>query len=425
MRTRKKRKVKPEGLRIPFQTDGSLAYSAPSNGSGPPNAKQIRTPAALYSDLPDEPPMDPELLRVVHGAWDELKKTGELTLQANRFLLVGDDGTVRAVMSSHKDDVTLSMFDPAGNLRLKIGVFAGGLPALDMYSSVEIGDVSVETQSVPANAADARCAPNINLTGGAAGKGNTNADDNQMAYANRKETARANGNRNGDGNQNTDAHGERNADGDYNADGKRSPDAEGIRNADAHRDHGPGGNATATGRASDGAGGTQTADAASDRHGDGGGAGNRNHDGNGSRNGDSSVDPVAQAIANGRKRNSVPRISLACVPGLPEDPASVPMLQLWDLTGHTQVTLAAEPGGASWLTFHENGGKLPVATFHSEWGVVRPRAGFPGWPPLEGSLSLQDLCEAEEVLRLIRIGSNARPERVLVALDLVYPGLAL
>jgi hypothetical protein len=278
--------------------------------AGPPNAKQVRTPASPYSDLPDEPPIDRELLRVVHRAWDELKKTGELTVRANRFLLVGDNGTVRAVMSSHKDDVMLSMYDAAGNLRLKIGVFAGGPSALDMYTA---GD----TAAAPVVATDA------NSRGGANGNGHDVR----------------NGNCNGGGSSN--------------------------------------------------------------------GSGNSN-------DGDVKI---------GRKKNSMPRISLACVPGQAGDSPPIPMLQLWDTTSHTQVALAAEPSGASWLVFHENGGEIPVATFLSEWGVVRPPTS--GWRTLEGSSNLRDLCQAEKVLRLIRLSCDARPERALVALDLVYPGLVL
>ncbi|HEY6329820.1 MAG TPA: hypothetical protein VI756_10815 [Blastocatellia bacterium] len=168
MRSRKKKKVKLEEWELPLHMDrpagfGSGAPGQPNGHFAAPDSLAARAADLLgaagpnsgqaqqkeKSAKPDLPPgidedLDPHLMAVVQRAWREFQKSGELTLQANRYLLVGDDGKLRGMMSCEGDNVGLSMFDGAGNLKVRLAII-GGLPALDMYCEVDPASQSSES----------------------------------------------------------------------------------------------------------------------------------------------------------------------------------------------------------------------------------------------------------------------------------------
>jgi hypothetical protein len=70
------------------------------------------------------PETDPRLPGWTAEAPARHRRPSGLTVRANRFLLLGDEGEVRAVMFSGRESVMLSMFDRAGNLRVGLNARA-------------------------------------------------------------------------------------------------------------------------------------------------------------------------------------------------------------------------------------------------------------------------------------------------------------
>ncbi|HKV42850.1 MAG TPA: hypothetical protein VJX67_26865 [Blastocatellia bacterium] len=75
-------------------------------------------------------------------------------------VLIADHQKPRAVLTSSNDGVWLMMYDPEGNLRVKLGVDKFGLPALELRTSVDSSQVTGhDVRSVPRLAI--RCIPDI------------------------------------------------------------------------------------------------------------------------------------------------------------------------------------------------------------------------------------------------------------------------
>jgi hypothetical protein len=92
------------------------------------NKRSRRRSSKPFKELPDLPaiPQNPP-------------KAAGITVRANNFLLLGDRGEPRALISSGAEGVMLKMFDKQGNVRIRLGLIGDSLPTLDMYASAGTG----------------------------------------------------------------------------------------------------------------------------------------------------------------------------------------------------------------------------------------------------------------------------------------------
>jgi len=116
------------------------------------------------------------------------------------------------------------------------------------------------------------------------------------------------------------------------------------------------------------------------------------------------------------KPRGVTRLALECVPDVFQPERSVPVVALYGPDGNYQAALLAGGSGGSALTFYGDRGAGFGWSLHSRLGLTRyTSAGSP-----VGVDYLENLWDAQNIMRVVRNGGKLRAAEVLARLRAAY-----